>query len=902
MKKGFFKRLYPFLFIATTFVYSQNIIKGRVVDYETRAPLDRVNVVVKGNMVGTSTNERGEFTLVTSQRQGLLLVSHLGYDLRSVPFKFYKKEEYLSILLKETEDVISESVIVENQSYDIVRERKTPVAVTNIGRSEIAERLGNRDFPLVLRRTPSVYTTPVGGGYGDAAIKIRGFSQENIAVLVNGIPINDMENGRVYWSNWAGIADLAGVLQVQRGLGASKLAIPSVGGTINIVTPSMVAQQGGLVSSMIGNDGANKSLVSYNTGRLESGFSASVLFSRASGSRYVDGTDYEAYSYYLALGYQPTDEHKIRFMLTGAPQWHNERASYISIEKYLRYGTNGNPNRRYNLDSGYLNGREYNVRQNAYHKPIMSLSWDWMLSENSKISSTAYASFGRGYGTRAFGNANGKELAHFRNPQTEKYDFDRIVSANKASNPDAGTLILGGRVNSHDWYGFLTTFNHRITQQLSLTTGFDLRSYKGYHYVNVKDLLGASAYKDESNNNLLPLTNYISAINSRKISFNPFGDKIDNVENTLSYNDVGKVSWLGVCGQLEYDNDGFSAFVEGSLSKKGYQRIDNFLLEGTFLRGTTIQLPTETPLETKLGYTIKTGINKAFEGHNIFSNIGYYERQPDFNSVFRGGINYASEDYTNEKILGIEIGYGYKATKFNTKVNLYRTAWSDRFLRKSSIEDIDADETIYYAEISGLSEVHQGVEVEASYTPNEHLSFKGMFSYGDWFYEGNADALTYRASNNRPYYLVGEVSNRLSLLLDGAKVGGTAQMTANLSATIKPIRDIDIDIDWNYIDNLYADFDIYAFKNKEVAARGALKLPRYNLFDLGITYRLPLFKNHRMTFTLNVNNLLDTYYISEAQDNIHPTETSVLYKGVDVRNRVFFGLGRTWNFSMRYAF
>lgn len=879
------------------------MIKGKVVDFDTRKPLDMVSVVVKGNLLGTSTNEKGEFTLNTSEKQGKLVVSHMSYEMKEIPFKILKKQEYITILLKETESTLEGSVVVENRVYDVAQERKTPVALTNVGRSEILNRLGNRDFPAILRRTPSIYTTPRGGGYGDAMINIRGFEQENIAVSVNGMPVNDMENGRVYWSNWSGISDLTSVLQVQRGLGASKLIIPSVGGTINIITSVGSNQEAGIVSAMVGNDGANKSLVSYSTGLMKNGLSASVLLGNASGSRYVYGTDYQAYNYYIALGLRLDDNHNFRFMLTGAPQWHNERRSYISIEKYLRYGSNGQPNRRYNLDTGFLEGKEYNVSQNAYHKPVMTFNWDWILSENSKISSTAYASFGRGYGTRAYGSVFGREIASFRNPQTELYDFDQIVSANKTSTPDAGTLILGGRVNSHDWYGFLTTFNHRINKELSLTAGFDLRSYKGYHYVIVKDLFGASAYKDESNNNSLPLTNYISTVNSKKFSFNPFGDKNDDIENTLSYNDIGKVGWQGAFGQLEYNNeDGFSAFVEGGVSRKTYQRIDNFLLEGTFLRGTTIQLPTETPVEAMLGYSLKTGINKTIEGHNVFSNIGYYERQPDFDAVFRGGINYASEQNTNEKILGIELGYGYKSAKFNSKVNIYRTAWNDRFLRKSNLKDIDLNETIYYAEISDLDEVHQGIEVEASYILNDYLSFKGMFSYGDWFYEGNADALTYKSSNNRPYYLVNEVSNRLSLLLDNAKVSGTAQMTASLSATIKPIDNIDIYLDWHYVDNLYANFDIYAFKNKEVASKGALKLPSYNLFDLGAAYRLSLFKHHQMTFAFNINNLFDTYYISESQDNIHATETSTLYKGVDVKNRVFFGLGRTWNFSMRYTF
>ena len=69
--------------------------------------------------------------------------------------------------------------------------------------------------------------------------------------MVNGMPVNDMENSSVYWSNWAGLSDVTSAMQVQRGLGSSKLAIASVGGTINILTKSSDRKEGGSVSSVL---------------------------------------------------------------------------------------------------------------------------------------------------------------------------------------------------------------------------------------------------------------------------------------------------------------------------------------------------------------------------------------------------------------------------------------------------------------------------------------------------------------------------------------------------------------------------------------------------------------------------------------------------------------------------
>ena len=115
---------------------------------------------------------------------------------------------------------------------DVAKDRKTPVAVSTVKAAQIVERLGNQEFPEILKTTPSVYATRGGGGLGDGRLNIRGFDTKNTAVMVNGMPVNDMEGGTVYWSNWQGLSDVTSFMQIQRGLGSSKLAIASVGGPL----------------------------------------------------------------------------------------------------------------------------------------------------------------------------------------------------------------------------------------------------------------------------------------------------------------------------------------------------------------------------------------------------------------------------------------------------------------------------------------------------------------------------------------------------------------------------------------------------------------------------------------------------------------------------------------------
>ena len=125
-------------------------------------------------------------------------------------------------------------VVVSSGVIDVAKERETPIAVSTITAREVQLKVGNMEFPEIMNKTPGVYATKQGGGYGDSRISLRGFDQRNTSFLINGQPVNDMENGWVYWSNWAGLTEVASGIQIQRGLGASKLAVPSVGGTVSV--------------------------------------------------------------------------------------------------------------------------------------------------------------------------------------------------------------------------------------------------------------------------------------------------------------------------------------------------------------------------------------------------------------------------------------------------------------------------------------------------------------------------------------------------------------------------------------------------------------------------------------------------------------------------------------------
>ena len=847
---------------------------------------------------------------------------------------YYAQETQDSVKTK-SKDI--EEVILQGVT-DIAKDRKTPVAASTIKAAQIIERLGNQELTEILNTTPSVYATKSGGGFGDGGITMRGFESRNIAVMVNGMPVNDMEGGSVYFSNWTGLADVTSTVQTQRGLGSSKLAIASVGGTINYLTRSADMKRGGAVRLGVGNDDYLKTSFAYNTGKTDKGWSSSFLMSRISGGTYIENTDFEAYAYYFALGWEPNKKHNFQFTLTSAPQWHDQRTFAPTIANYIKFNpdNDGSPYRQYNSDFGYKTGADgdrYSIanRSNYYAKPVMMLNWDWNMSEKSKLSTVLYMSNGRGGGTGDLGRVNNQTLVNNFTDNTGHFNYDAVFAANAAVNPYAanaangGTLIRRASINSHNWYGILANFQHKINDNWNFSVGTDDRYYYGYHYQVVSDLYGATGYKEGGNANVAPYV-VSKVFDYKKLSWNPFGGSLAPLGEQVGYSNDGEVLWYSGFAQVEYSKDALSAFLQGSVSNQSYQRIDNFVKDGSTLKGQTVN--TKTGFKDLIGYNVKGGANYNINDyHNVFANIGYYSKQPFLNTVYPNNQQLLNPNLTNEKIFSAEIGYGFRSPKLSANVNLYRTEWKDRWLRRSNVpfQIPDASSptgtTIVngYTEINGLTQLHMGVEFDAVYKPVPFLDINAMFSLGDYTYKGNASGTNFDDNNNP---INGAATT--TLYLDGVKVGGSSnnsipQLTSSLGATIRPVKDLNVYGTWRYVGKIYSTIDAQTFTTEANQARGTLKLPDFNLLDVGASYKIRL-RNHDQYFTVgfNIYNLLDTTYISDGATNIFGSDVITanndpdkgktyeqagrMYDGIATANRVFFGFGRTWAANLSFNF
>lgn len=897
------KHLIHFLLVAVLSVFSaaafaQTTVRGQLVDSETGEPLVGAAVMVEGTSQGTVTDIDGYFKQSVAQG-GTLVFKYVGFkDLKK---KITQKGASVDLgTIKMEPDAVMLADVTITSSIAVAR--KTPVAVSTIDPVFIEEKLGTQEFPEILKSTPGIYATKDGGGFGDSKINIRGFKSENSAMMVNGVPMNGMENNKVYWSNWSGLSDVTRSIQVQRGLGAAKVASPAVGGSINIITKTTEAKKGGSVSYAMGNDGYNKILFNLSSGLSKDGWAFSLLGAKTWGDGYIQGTEFEGYTWFVSIAKRFNDNHQLSLTAFGAPQWHNQRSNQngLSIKEWQRvkqYMGEDSPY-KYNSTFGYRHGQSYNSSRNSYHKPQISLNHLWQIDQKSSLSTALYVSIGRGDGYRGtgdstyanswYGSTNGLVNTQFRRPDGT-FDYDAVETMN-AESTNGSKMVMSKMMNNHLWYGLLSTYTTKFGENFDFYGGIDFRYHKGLHQDILTDLFGGTYFIDSYNRkNVTAENNPAVGGNSAYIN-----QKL-NVGDVLRRDYDGFVMYEGVFAQLEYNQDKLSAFISGGASNTGYWRYDRMYYSKDKAKSST---------KNYLGGNIKGGANyNLTENHNVFVNAGYINRAPMFDTSFINSqtSHDRNPDAKNEKIMSFELGYGYRSRFFTANLNGYYTRWMDKALYDSGTT---ADGLRWAMNMTGANADHWGVEFDFVAKPLNWLDITGMFSWGDWRWGGVASGYLFDSQGQMLQNTRGDVVTDMAnaeqyqykIDMDNVSVGGSAQTTAALGLGVRPMKGLRLGVDWNFFSRNFADYDInanVATQNEPYVIGSPWKIPSYSTFDLSAGYTFD-FGKIRATLSGNVNNVLDQEYIADARDgSTHDWESAT---------RVLYGFGRTYSVRLKFNF
>jgi iron complex outermembrane recepter protein len=796
---------------------------------------------------------------------------------------------------------------------NLVNGQNVPVAVTKIDTKKITEELASRDLPMLLNGTPGVYATNRGGGDGDARINVRGFDQRNVGVMIDGVPVNDMENGAVYWSNWFGLDAITSQMQVQRGLGATKIAMPSIGGTINIITQGVGTKKGGSFKQEYATGNFLRSSLSYNTGMTPSGWGLTFSASYKQGQGWVDGTPTQGFFGYTKIS-KRLDKHLLTLSAFAAPQQHGQRSFFQGIQYWdanrsqalgVQFDSTlllNDMGIRYNQHWGYVTNdageREIlNERRNFYNKPQITLKDFWSVNDKLDISNLAYLSVGRGGGTSIFNSSAILRDSNFN------IDWDQMITENQVNSlfgtPNIDPLysdteikasqILLASINNHFWLGYLGQFNYQYSKKTSFSGGIDYRYYEGRHYQIITNLLGADYF--------LSAANFNDPDPMQRV-----GDKI--AKNTFNADRDGVVTYAGVFGQVEHSGERINWFANVSSILNGYKGIDYFQRKVLELSDTTLRIGAldtiqyngqtyhagspglnffETDWKYIPGVTVKGGLSyKLNKYQDVYCNLGYLNRTPQFSNVIDNNSNSFFGEIVNEIIYAAEGGYHYSNKHFGVNYNAYFTNWKNKpFPYGVAVPDPNDPTEFIRVNINGMDAIHMGQEIDVAWEISPKLSIDFMFSIGNWIWNSSKTVFI-------PQY------DSLEFTFDakGVHVGDAAQTAMAASLRYEPIKNAYIKLQGQFFDRYYANFDPFSLQGSN-GGRDSWQIPSYSLINLFAGYRYKQF-----SFGGAITNLLNTSFISDATNNANG-----IYDQFDARSAsVMFGQGLRFNINLAIQF
>ena len=880
-------------------------ITGVVSDAITGEALIQASVLVNGT--GVATDFDGAYTLDLPYGAYDITVQYIGYESQTrsvtVDRALVQANFKLSTIVLQEAEVIA----------DVAIERETPVAFSNIKPVQIQEELGSQPIPMILNSTPGVYATQAGSDDNGPSISIRGFKQRNVSVLVDGIPVNDMESGAVYWNNWFGLDLVTQTMQVQRGLGASKLALPAIGGTVNIVTSGIESSRKTSVKQEVGSFGFTRTSLGHTSGRLDGGWGYTLAGSFQNRQGYFQQDYNRAFFYYVKIQ-KALGNHTLSISATGSPSENASRGYQQRIathnKDFARSLFTGSEEdyerlRGYSVayDAIFNDGTLLQEEELAAYDSLNALygyssadDFEEEVSATDFIDTTGLVSYGDNYNVH-WGMLN-DEVLYERQNKYHKPLFslrhswrvsDKLYISNMAyasygygggtrleNSLGGGDYTPDGQVDFQKFYNSNTIgglFGPPIDPTYSdslLKSGRILRKLFNNHYwygilstfrhetsesLTLSGGLDFRTYQSEKYAEVFDLLGGDYFVDTRN---NNASTNMRFVGDKIGYHNDAFVRWGGAFALLEYKGYLWNAFLNVSAVTQGYKSVDYFAPlqeDGQFTTSGWKWIP---------GYTIKTGGNyNLSEYANTFVNLGHLNRTPVFRNVVDFNNNFV-ENTENERINSVEWGYSYSMFPFSVNVNAYYTDWQNRPLQSLlRFETVEGD--IVRANVNSMSALHKGIETDVAWRVHPSLTLEGYISLGDWRWTSSEDSLVLLDDDSNLPYIDAEGNPAVvQYNAEGVSVGDSPQSQYSVSLKYS-YKNIYIKPRYTVFSRHYADFDPFSL-NGENEGRQSWQIPTYGLLDLHAGYNFTVNETN-MDVRLSAFNILNAVYLSNAQNN-----------------------------------
>ena len=918
MKKNFLSfLLYCF---ATAYGFSQQTsIRGFVKDMVTAQPVDAAMVKLEGSDLSTLTDENGSFEFLLGLPNGeqLLIITKENYFVGR-----YK------IVLEEGKTLDLPDLEIEFDDSD------DELFTITLSDDELNNDTSGADnISGLLSASMDIFQRTAAFEFSQSFFRMRGLNTDNGTVLMNGIEMNKMFDGRPQWSNWGGLNDVIRSQELSVGLAPSIYTFGGILGTTNINLRASNYRSGGRVTYSSSNRSyTNRLMATYASGMLDGGWAYAFTLGRRWGNEgFQDGTFYDANSFFVSVEKKINDKHSLNLVGFYTPN-RRGKSSPNTQEVFDLKGTT------YNEYWGWHDGEKRNSRIRRVAEPVIMLNHYWNLTEKTTLNTNLAYQFGELGNSRLdyAGGANPSPAYYQQLPsyfladddgpdysgayQSEQsfrsggqVNWNRIYDANLTNNinGDYAAYILYEDRSDDRQFTANTILETTLSDNISLNAAVNYKRFKSHNFAEITDMLGSNY-------------GYLNIDSFDQVQFdlqNP--NRVVGEGDIFRYNFNIDANVLSSFAQAQFKFNKVDFFLAGSYTATEYQR------EGLY--------QTETYADNSLGkgrklsfggIGAKGGFTYKFSGKHIFNvNAGYLTKAPSIRNTFTNSReNHAivgditGVDITEEKITSFDANYIFRSSSVKARLTGYYTQMQDAneisFYFADGISGVDEGTAFVQEILQGIDKTHMGIEfgMEAQITPSIRLT--GVASVGQFNYGNNpnlvltssdfVDGLNFGESNLKDYRIAAGPQQAASIGFEYRDpdywwFGTTANFFADTYVDVSPLT---------RTQNFFLDTDGLPFNDYEPdLARELLNQERFEDYMVinaigGKSWKIG---DKYVSLFVSLNNIFNEKFKSGGFEQGRAANYRSLQEDAGNPKRVFgpkywYGRGPTYFLNLNYRF
>jgi len=885
---------------------NSTIVSGRVIDDQTKNPISGTTVNIQN--FETKTDEQGKFEISVISGDYVITISSDEWASYSSLIKVPAGSLDLGDLsLKPKSSAISEG---------------NGIAEISLSDADVDNDKSSQNVSGLLHSSDDAFISAASFALSSGRFRVRGYDGENFLMFMNGLPLNDAENGRASYSEWGGLNNVTRNKDSRNGIAPSKYSLGTIGGETNInVCAGQIRKQNNFSYALANKSYNNRIMYTYSTGMQENGW-AFVL----SGSKrwavngYAEGTWYDAYSYFAGTEKKLSDNHSIALTFMGSPYKRAMQAGAIQ-EAYDLTGTH-----YYNPNWGYQDGEKRNAKVRNVHQPSILLTDNFKFNEKTKLTTSIGYSFGR-FGTTALNwyNTNDPRPDYYRyfpsyqiadtsvhseipammaenwktDPSVSQINWDKLYQTNYLANGagQSARYVVEEQRKDNQQASFHTILNHELNENISLNGGLMIMHSNTHYFKVMSDLLGANYWLDVDQ---FAERDFPSDTNAMQNDLNNpnrhilVGDKFG-----YDYNINYTQELLWGLSQFKYNKVEF--YIGLQLSNSSFYR------EGNMMNG---RYPTNSYGKSEkinsINYLTKGGLTYKLSGHHYFeANVTYYTKSPlPENSFLTPHVgNRLLTNLENEVVYGGELSYIHKGEFINARITAYETSFNNQTDVKSYYDD--SYHSFVQLALQGIDKIHQGIEFGADVKVTKEISANCALNIGNYRFTSRPTE-TLSAENGSVPDQIYTVYQKY-FFVPGPQNAGTVGLKYNNSKYWFASANL------NYFDKMYLDFAAsprteYAMQTLGVGLGDpAIKQVTEQVrLDGGYTLDLSIgkswkIKEYYIGINLNVNNVLNNQDLITG--GYEQLRFSYSIEDLDkFLPKYYYGYGRTFFLMLSFRF